>query len=70
MPEPASVVARAQAFAASARDLRPVVLLTVGDSNGVTGYVLTAADRRADKAVLNLAQAVAARAEPVQTSRI
>jgi hypothetical protein len=27
MPEPASVVARAQAFAAAARDLRPVVLL-------------------------------------------
>ena len=65
MPEPASVVARAQAFAASARDLRPLVLLTVGDFDGVTGHLLTAADPRADKVVLNLAQAVAARAEPV-----
>ena len=60
------MVARAQAFAASARDLRPLVLLTVGDYDGVTGHVLTAADPRADKVVLNLAQAVAARAEPVQ----
>src|SRR6478735_7696667 len=66
MPEPASVVARAQAFAASARDLRPLVLLTVGDYEGVTGHVLTAADPRADKVVLNLAQAVAAGAEPLQ----
>src|SRR6478609_9125232 len=66
MPEPASVVARARAFAASARDLRPLVLLTVGDYDGVTGHLLTAADPRADKVVLNLAQAVAARAEPVQ----
>src|SRR6478735_9053843 len=65
MPEPANVVARAQAFAASARDLRPLVLLTVGDFDGVSGHLLTAADRRADKVVLNLAQAVAARAEPV-----
>ena len=69
MPEPASVIARAQAFAASARDLRPLVLLTVGDHHGVTGHVLTAADPRADKAVLNLAQAVAARPEPAQRSR-
>ncbi len=60
------MTARAQAFAASARDLRPVVLLTVGDNDGVTGYVLTASDPRVDKAVLNLAQAVAATAEPAQ----
>ncbi len=40
------MTARAQAFAASARDLRPVVLLTVGDNDGVTGYVLTASDPR------------------------
>src|SRR6478735_8335428 len=66
MPEPASVVARAQAFAASARELRAVVLLTIGDYDGVTGHVLTAADPRADKVVLNLAQAVAARAQPLQ----
>ncbi len=64
MPQPGSVLARAQAFAASARDLRPQVQLTVGDYDGVTGHVLTAADPRADKAMLNLAQGVAARAEP------
>lgn len=55
MSDPASVLARARAFVAGSRELPPLVLLTVANSGGFTGHVLTAACPHADKAVLTLA---------------
>jgi len=65
MPEIASITRRAQTFAAAAANLGAVTLLTVSGHDGIASYVSVPDRAGADKVALDLAGAVAARAEEV-----
>lgn len=65
MPDPQAVTARAQAWSAAARQFRSSTLLSVGSASGVTGHLIMPNREGVDRAALNLAHAVAARAEIV-----
>lgn len=66
MPEIASITRRAQTFAAAAANLSAVTLLTVSGHDGIASYVSVPDRAGADKVALDLAGAVAARAEEVE----
>ena len=65
MPDISSITRRAQTFAAAAANFSSVTLLTVSDHEGMASFVCTPDRTGADKVALDLAHAVAARAEEV-----
>ena len=64
---PANYISRATAFSSAAGLLGDVTLLVHRTTAGMTGHLITDAKVGSDPAAMHLAQAVAARAEPVES---